>query len=292
MDNPAINVESALEKARQLIYQSNPSSQAKLEAEILLSHLLSVPRVRFYSRPEQPLTETQIQDFFVLIKRRTQGEPIAYIIGQREFWGLNLKVSPDTLIPRADTETLVETALNKIKPIHSPDILDLGTGSGAIALALAHERSDARVIATDASQGALALAQQNANNLKLKVEFLAGSWFEALNNSSNQENKQPIFDLIVSNPPYIEQQDPHLQQGDLRFEPSSALVSGQDGLDDIRTLVHQAWCFLKPRAWLMIEHGYNQADSIRTLFEQQGYQAIELVKDLSGQPRVTLGQKP
>ena len=281
MTNQAWCYQTALARARDLL--NHP--QAKLEAEILLSHSLQVERTRFYTWPEQALTNAQAQTFFALVERRMQGEPIAYIIGHREFWGLKLKVSPATLIPRADTETLVEVALAKMQTLPQPKVLDLGTGSGAIALALASERADAEITAVDISAAALEIAQQNAVNLKLHIELLQGAWFEPI-------NPQQTFDLIVSNPPYIEQQDPHLQQGDLRFEPENALASGMDGLDDIRLIIHQAWCFLQPKGWLVIEHGYNQAQAMHDLFEQQGYQALELVHDLAGQPRVTLGQKP
>ncbi|MBE0493972.1 MAG: peptide chain release factor N(5)-glutamine methyltransferase [Thiomicrospira sp.] len=259
---------------------------AKLEAEILLCHLLKISRAQLYTWPERELTDQQAKAFFDLVGQRQQGQPIAYLTGQREFWGLNLHVNPNTLIPRADTETLVDIALHKAALYSQPELtlLDLGTGSGAIALALASELPQAEIHAIDYSNAALATAQSNAQQLNLAIQFYQGSWFEPVNHHK--------FDIIVSNPPYIESTDPHLSQGDLRFEPSQALASGTDGLDDLRVIISQAQTYLASKGWLMVEHGYNQALSVADLFKQSGYQAIELITDLAGQPRVTIGQKP
>jgi len=217
-----------------------------------------------------------------LLKRRLNGEPIAYILGYREFYGLKLQVTADTLIPRPDTETLVEATLAKAPRNQPCKILDLGTGTGAIALAIAKHRPQALVTAVDASDAALKIAQENVQNLKItNVQFILSDWFGALQNQT--------FDVIVSNPPYIEQNDVHLSQGDLRYEPISALVSGQDGLDDIRKIIDSASHHLNPRGLLMLEHGYNQAESVAMLLRDAGFKGIETVKDLGGNNRVTLG---
>lgn len=257
---------------------------AKLEAEILLCHLLKISRTQLYTWPERELTDQQANDFFDLIVQRQQGQPIAYLTGQREFWGLSLQVNSNTLIPRADTETLVEIALQKATDYSQPKLLDLGTGSGAIALALASELNQAVIHAVDYSADALTTAKSNAKRLNLAVQFHQGSWFEPVIDQD--------FDIIISNPPYIESADPHLNQGDLRFEPSQALASGVDGLNDLRLIISSAKTHLNPQGWLMVEHGYNQAQAVADLFKQSGYQAIELITDLAGQPRVTIGQKP
>lgn len=277
----AWSYQSAIQHAQSQLDQES----AKLEAEILLCHLLKISRVQLYTWPERELTEQQATAFFDLVDQRQQGQPIAYLTGQREFWGLELQVNSNTLIPRADTETLVDIALQKAALYSHPrlTLLDLGTGSGAIALALASELPQAEIHAIDYSNAALATAKSNAQRLNLNIQFHQGSWFDPVNNHT--------FDLIVSNPPYIESADPHLSQGDLRFEPSQALASGADGLDDLRVIISQAASHLNSQGWLMVEHGYNQALSVADLFKQSGYQAIELITDLAGQHRVTIGQK-
>jgi len=288
MNHQAWSYENALKFAREKLSHASTDQaahhEAKLEAELLLCHVLHCQRATLYTWPERELTPQQAEQFFEFVERRQNGEPLAYITEQREFWGLNLKVSPATLIPRADTETLVEAALEKIHDLPCAKVLYLGTGSGAIILAITSERADGEFHAVDLSAAALAIAQHNAQHLGLNVHFFQGSWFEPVH--ANQ------YDLIVSNPPYIEDLDPHLQQGDLRFEPPTALSSGRDGLDDLRLIIHQAWLHLHHQAWLVVEHGYNQAEAVAALFKQQGYQAIELRRDLSGQARVTMGQKP
>lgn len=273
------------QKAIQHAQSQLDQDSAKLEAEILLCFLLKITRTQLYTWPERELSESQAQAFFDLVAQRQQGQPIAYLTGQREFWGLNLQVNPNTLIPRADTETLVEAALQQanLYPQTELKLLDLGTGSGAIALALASELPQAEIHAADYSSQALAIAQANAQQLNLAIQFHQGSWFEPVSGHK--------FDIIVSNPPYIESDDPHLNQGDLRFEPNQALASGTDGLDDLRVIISHAPAYLKPQGWLMVEHGYNQAISVANLFKQSGYQAIKLITDLAGQPRVTIGQK-
>ncbi|WFE68541.1 peptide chain release factor N(5)-glutamine methyltransferase [Thiomicrospira sp. R3] len=284
MTNQAWLIKEAISEALSQLQTASQANPHKLEAELLLCHCLGVTRSYLLTWPEKPLADSESKAFFNLVQRRLNGEPIAYILGTREFWGLALAVSPATLIPRADTETLVEAALNKVRQQPEPRILDLGTGSGAIALALAHERPDAQVTAVDYSTDALDIARQNAERHQLKVGMLQSNWYSTL--------AEQRFDCIVSNPPYIEQHDPHLSQGDLRFEPASALSAGQDGLTDLRQIIAQAPMFLNNQAWLLVEHGYNQTDAVQTLFKQAGFCAITSLQDLAGQPRVTLGQKP
>jgi release factor glutamine methyltransferase len=265
---------------------SEVAENPQLEAAMLLCHLLEKPKSYLYAWPEASLSETQQAQYQTLLDQRRKGSPIAYILQQREFWSLSLRVTPDTLIPRAETELLVERALHHLQACQNPVIADLGTGSGAIALALASDRQDARVVATDRSLSALAVAKQNAQGLGLQnLHFQSSNWCEALD-----ENIR--FDLIASNPPYIESADPHLQQGDLPYEPQSALVSGEDGLDDIRTIIHQAPSKLKPGGWLILEHGYNQAAAVSQLMRSTGMHSISTHADLAGQPRVTEGCYP
>ena len=259
--------------------------EAKLEAQLLLQHVLNVNRAWLIAHENDALQANQHAAFEALLNRRLNGEPIAYILGGRAFYGLDLLVTPDTLIPRPDTETLVEAALAQIPIAAHPSILDLGTGSGAIALAIAKNRPQASVIAVDASKAALAVAKKNAQNLSIdNVEFVLSNWFQYLNN-------QP-FDVILSNPPYIEENDAHLSQGDLRFEPISALSSGEDGLNDIRQIIENSLVHLQPQGWLMLEHGFNQADKVADLMANTGFVSIETIKDFGGNNRVTIGKNP
>jgi release factor glutamine methyltransferase len=260
-------------------------NEAKFEAQLLLQNVLNVNRAWLLAHESDALQDKIKADFESLLARRLLGEPIAYILGQREFFGLNLIVTPDTLIPRPDTETLVETALDKI-PTDTPfTVLDLGTGTGAVALAIAEHRPEAQVTAIDASSGALDIAKRNANQLDLtQVDFRLSNWFSALEGER--------FNLIVSNPPYIEQHDIHLTQGDLRFEPMSALASGTDGLDDIRQIVDNCLLHLHPQCWLMLEHVYNQAHLVTDLMAQSGLIDITTIKDLGANDRVTIGKNP
>ncbi len=316
----AHSIQSALTLATTLlITQHNDADTAKLEAQLLLQHVLNVNRAWLISHQNDALQPNIHAVYRALINRRANGEPIAYILGYREFYGLRLKVTPATLIPRADTETLVEAALPKIalsatpSPQPSPTrgegvnavqnladpspsplrgrgvgergdvtILDLGTGTGAIALAIAKHRPQAHVTALDASQAALDIAIENAQNLEISnVNFILSDWFSVL--------KGEKFDVIVSNPPYIEAADSHLKQGDLRFEPISALASGADGLDAIRAIIAQAPNHLNPHGYLLLEHGYNQADKVALLLKQAGFSQISHAQDLAGINRVTIG---
>lgn len=258
------------------------SDSPRLDAEILLCHVLGKNRSHLFAWPEQALTAEQAERFRSLLQRRAAGEPVAHIIGEREFWSLPLKVSPATLIPRPETELLVERALERLQGLKNPKVADLGTGSGAIALAIASERPDAEITATDFSPEALAVAEENARRLGLRVRFLQGAWYAPLGTKR--------FDLIVSNPPYIPQHDPHLTRGDARFDPRSALAAGADGLDDLRILCAGAHSHLRPGGWLLVEHGYDQGESVPALFRAAGLQQVSLLHDLEGRPRVTEGQ--
>lgn len=254
-------------------------------AEILLCHALQRDRAWLFAHARDLLEPDARERFNTLIERRTAGEPVAYLIGHRGFWTLDLEVNGATLIPRPETERLVELALERLADQRRLDVADLGTGSGAIALAIASERPRARVVATDASEAALVMARSNAARHDLdNVEFRAGSWFVPLNQES--------FDLIASNPPYIAQADPHLRQGDLRHEPLTALASGADGLDDIRHLVAGASPHLKPGGWLLLEHGLDQGEAIRALFAEAGFVDIATEQDLEHRDRVSLGRRP
>jgi release factor glutamine methyltransferase len=258
-------------------------SEARIEAQILLQASLNVNRAWIFAHENDALEASIHAPFEALLKRRLHGEPIAYILSKREFYGLDFAVTPDTLIPRPDTETLVEAALAKI-PVNQPcAVLDLGTGTGAIAIAIASQRPQAHVTAVDQSQKALDVAQGNAKNLAVNnVRFLLSNWFSELNGEA--------FDIIVSNPPYIAEDDPHLKQGDLRFEPESALAAGADGLDCIRQIIPQASTHLRPEGWLLLEHGYDQAEKVAQLLRSAGFDTVASVADLSGILRVTLGR--
>lgn len=253
------------------------------EAELLLAHILGCSRTWLYAHGDEELDDPAAQDFAALIERRRAGEPVAYLTGERGFWRFDLQVSPATLIPRPETELLVEQALERFPPDRELRVADLGTGSGAIALALALERPMARVIATDSSTTALEVAASNARSLGLdNVEFRHGDWLAPLAGER--------FDLIVSNPPYIADDDAHLQRGDLRYEPRSALASGIDGLDDIRTIILGAPALLVPGGWLLLEHGLDQGSAVRELLGRAGLIEVETVVDLEQRERVSLGR--
>ena len=256
----------------------------RIDAELLLLHLLGKPRSWLFGHDTDALDMGDVAAFEALVARREAGEPVAYLTGRRGFWTLELAVTPVTLIPRPETELLVERALERLPRDVDTRIADLGTGSGAIALALAKERPRARVIATDASEAALTVARANAAENGIdNTEFRHGSWFAPLAGER--------FDLIASNPPYIEADDPHLGEGDLRFEPMSALASGGDGLDDLRVIVGEAPSHLVDGGWLLVEHGWNQGAAVRALFADAGFIDIETARDLEGRERVTLGRR-
>ncbi len=255
----------------------------RVDAEALLQHVLRRPASWLVAHADDVLTLEQERAYVELVRRRVEGEPVAYIVGRRGFWSLELEVTPATLIPRPETELLVELALERL-PEHAPTrVLDLGTGSGAIALSIATERPQAGVVASDASDDALDVAKRNAVRLCIpNVAFAYGDWLKPLVGHR--------FDLIVSNPPYIESVDPHLQQGDLRFEPAAALASGADGLDAIRRIVTDAPAHLLPGGWLLFEHGWNQGAASRDLLAHAGYAEVFTAQDLEGRDRVTGGR--
>jgi release factor glutamine methyltransferase len=275
-----MQIVNALKDAKQKLITSD---SAKIDAESLLCSVLKCDRSKLYAYPEQVLSMEQQTSFNKLIALRAEGHPVAYLTGHKEFWSLNLYVSQATLIPRPETELLVETALTLIPDDKETKLLELGTGTGAIAIAIASERNKSNITATDLSAKALLVAQQNARSHHVEnISFKEADWFEIADIDS--------YDLIISNPPYICADDPHLQQGDVQFEPVTALASGADGLNDIRTIIKQAQHYLNSRGWLLLEHGYNQAAQVRQLFKDNGYTASASIKDYSGIERISMGQ--
>ena len=253
------------------------------DARLLLAHALGRASSWLYAHGAEDIEPAALQRFQQLLEARVCGQPVAYLTGTRGFWTLQLQVNADTLIPRAETELLVELALSRLPMGRPLRVADLGTGSGAIALAIASERPQALVVATDASEGALQVGRRNAAaNGIANVEFRCGSWFAPLTGER--------LDLIVSNPPYIADGDPHLQEGDLRFEPAAALSAGRDGLDDIREIVGHAGAHLLPGGWLLMEHGLEQGAEIRHLLETAGFYEVATAQDLELRDRVTSGR--
>jgi len=273
----SLTCESLLKAASTRIDSDSP----RLDAELLLSHITGLSRTSFRAWPEREITDAQAEAFEALVQDRAAGRPVAHLLGQQEFWSLPLKVSASTLIPRPDTECLVEIALDLPLP-QQARVLDLGTGTGAIALALASEHRDWRVTGCDAVAEAVALARENAEALGLPVSVVHSSWFSELEPGK--------FDLIVSNPPYIPDNDHHLGEGDVRFEPASALVSGSDGLDDLRLIVGDSPDWLVEGGWLLVEHGYDQAIAVAGLFRGRGFADIETRQDYGNRDRMTLGR--
>jgi release factor glutamine methyltransferase len=272
-----MTIEQALAFARQQLV----SEDANVDSAVLLCHVLNCNQTYLLTWPDKFLSEQQQTQFEQMLAERKQGKPVAYITGERGFWSLDLMVTEATLIPRPDTECLVELALTKINPKQT--IVDIGTGSGAIALAIAKESPQCEVVAADYSMPALLVAQQNAkrNNVQ-NVHFIHADWLHSFAENS--------IDIVVSNPPYIEHNDPHLQQGDVRFEPLTALASGVDGLDDIRTIVQQAAYCLQTQGWLLIEHGYHQSQQVQDLFLEHGFTQVSGHQDFGGNDRVVIGQ--
>ena len=270
--------------SRTLSCDERNASSARDEASLLLAHTLNASRAWLVAHGVDAVDEEQAATFDAMIARRARGEPVAYLTGTRGFHALELHVTPDVLIPRPETELLVELALQRIPVETECRIADLGTGSGAVALAIAHVRPLARVTATDASEAALDVARHNAQRLGLRnVEFAQGNWCAALGDARD-------FDLIVSNPPYIAENDPHLREGDLRFEPPAALASGAEGLDAIRTIVLDAHKQLRTGGWLLFEHGRDQGEAVRVLLTQSGYGEVFTARDLEGRERVSGGR--
>jgi release factor glutamine methyltransferase len=274
-------IDQATRQAAQQLADASPSP--RLDAEVLLMHVTGLARTALITRAHEPVSAENVEQFEALLERRSKGEPIAYLTGQREFWSMSLAVTPSVLIPRPETELLVEQALKRIPPEVAWKIADLGTGSGAIALAIASERPRCHVIATDISAAALEVAQGNAQSLGIaNVEFRIGAWFLPVAGEQ--------LDMIVSNPPYIGEHDQHLKQGDVRFEPETALVSGADGLDAIRSIAGDAMSYIRPGGWLLFEHGYDQGKAVRKLLEVHGYDMVTCCQDTAGHERITLGQ--
>ncbi|UFI45934.1 peptide chain release factor N(5)-glutamine methyltransferase [Pseudomonas savastanoi] len=261
------------------------SPTARLDIELLLAAALGKPRSFLHTWPERIVSTEAALAFAGYLQRRRTGEPVAYILGQQGFWKLDLEVAPHTLIPRPETEMLVEAALELVPAFAPAQVLDLGTGTGAIALALANDRQQWKVTAVDRVPEAVALAERNRQRLQLdNAQVLNSHWFSAL------EGRQ--FDLIISNPPYIADADPHLSAGDVRFEPSSALTAGSDGLDDLRTIIADAPVHLSADGWLLLEHGYDQGPAVRELLIRHGFERIQTRRDLGEHERITFGCKP
>ena len=268
---------------RTLLVAATARLGERADAEALLLHVLGQSRSWLFAHADDALDTDVRTAFEALVARRAAGEPVAYLTGRRGFWTLELEVTPATLIPRPETELLVELALERLPRDMACRVADLGTGSGAIALALASERPQAQVVATDASVDALAVARRNAQRLGIRnVRFVQGDWLAPLVGER--------FVLVVSNPPYIEAADPHLAQGDLRYEPAAALASGADGLDAIRRIVADACAHLEPGGWLLFEHGWNQGDAARALLREAGYVQVFTAQDLEARDRVSGGR--
>ena len=277
----ASTIDQIIRQATQQLAASSPSP--RLDAEVLLMHVTGLARTAVITRAQEQLLPEHEERLLELLNRRVHGEPIAYLTGRREFWSLELNVTPDVLIPRPDTELLVEQALARIPEDAEWTVADLGTGSGAIALAIATERPRCRLIATDSSPAALVVARGNAARHDItNVQFRQGKWLEPLAGTR--------LDVIVTNPPYVRADDPHLTQGDVRFEPRSALVAGTDGLDAIRSIAADAVSCLRPGGWLLFEHGYDQAQAVRALLEAHGYTMVISCRDTAGHERITAGR--
>ncbi len=276
-----VSIATLLSMASSELSKTSPSP--RLDAEVLLAHVLETPRSHLHARPEQRVEVKQMRLFALLVVARCKGRPIAHLTGKRDFWSLSFKVTAATLIPRPETELLVEETLRVVPMGARWYIADLGTGSGAIALSLAYERPHCKLVATDISRLALGVARENAARLKItNVEFLEGEWFTPI--ASRR------FAVIVSNPPYVANDDPHLRSGDLRFEPRRALTGGPDGLAAIRKIVLRAPTHLESGGALLLEHGYDQAERVRSLLASAGFSYIHSVSDLTGISRVTGGR--
>ena len=277
-----MNIQLALRQASKALAGSSPS--AILDAQVLLTHVLRCNTAHLAAWPEKTLSDAQLADFQKLVKQRRQGVPVAHLTGSREFWSLDFSVDNSTLIPRPETETLVEYLLDNFGNREYLKLLDMGTGTGAIAISIATERPCWEIVASDISEQALELARQNCSRHDTSnVTLIHSDWFQNI----DTEN----FDIIISNPPYIASDDPHLSQGDVRFEPQSALSSGVTGMDDIEHLCSQAKNYLLQDGWLIVEHGYNQKQLVAECFVKNGYIEINQQQDLSGHTRMTAGKK-
>ena len=287
---PAATVKNSMPTIKSLLADASASlatisDSPTLDAEVLLCKVLAKPRSFLRAWCDNAISDVELQQFQQLWQQRLQGQPIAYLTGEREFWSRDFLVCPDVLIPRPDTELLIELCLNLIPDHADWPIIDLGTGSGIIAITLAAERPQLNVIAVDSSASALQVAQANAQRHHIQnIRFHQSDWFELVPKQG--------FQLVISNPPYIAEDDWHLQNGDVRFEPSSALVASGDGLNDIKTITKSAPDWLNDGGYLLIEHGYDQEFAVQNIFKASGFQQVQTVRDLAGQPRVTYGKKP
>lgn len=281
IDDQHMYIRQALQLARQSLAESSPT--ADLDAQVLLCHVLQCNSAHLIAWPEKELDTAQQRHFLQLIKKRSQGHPVSHLTGQREFWSLDFLVDDSTLIPRPETETLIEYVLEKFSSQTSLKLLDMGTGTGAIAIVLATENPGWQVHACDISPQAVKLAERNRDKHQLaNLQILQSDWFSNIDDTD--------YDIIISNPPYIPEGDPHLKQGDVRFEPASALVSGNDGMYDIEHLCSHAKQQLKDSGWLIVEHGYDQAKQVADCFTKNGYSEITQRQDLSGHTRMTAGR--
>jgi release factor glutamine methyltransferase len=277
-----MNIQQALQHARLRLSESSPS--AMLDAQVLLAHVLQCNTAHLLAWPEKILSKAQESHYLQLIQQRQHGLPVAHLTGQREFWSLDFKVNDSTLIPRPDTEILIEFILRNFSNRENLNLLDMGTGTGAIAITIAKEKPGWKIFASDISEQALTLARQNSNNHKTdNITFVQSDWFSDIPRND--------FDIIVSNPPYIAADDPHLLQGDVRFEPASALISGTSGMDDIEHICLHARNYLTDDGWLIVEHGYDQQQAVASCFAKNGFSEIEQKQDLSGHTRMTAGRK-
>ncbi|WP_298622827.1 peptide chain release factor N(5)-glutamine methyltransferase [uncultured Legionella sp.] len=278
-----IDIRTAIERAMQQL--GTQHEESRLDAELLLIHVINKNRAYLYAHPEVLLSQEQLEAYQQLVAKRAAGTPIAYLTGFRDFWSLNLKVNEHTLIPRHETELLVELILDLVPDLSNTVILDMGTGSGAIALAIAQERPHWKITACDFSQEALKIAEENAERHKItNISFYHSDWFEHL--------PPQKYHAIVSNPPYIAEQDPHLNQGDIRFEPLSALASGQEGLADLQYIIQHSFEYLLPDGLLLLEHGYDQKSQLRAILDKSGYKNVRCWQDIQGQDRVSGGKRP
>lgn len=279
----SLSIASAIDRARQRFETLNDS--ARLDAELLLAHCLQKPRSYLYSWPERELSDEVRDEFEALVELRLKPTPVAYLLARREFYSLEFVLSPDALIPRPETELLVDTALQLIRDKKSPEILELGTGSGAISIVLLKQNPDLGLVATDISEPCLQLAEANAKHHRVTLNCIRSDWYQGLPHKLR-------FDLIVSNPPYIAADDPYLKQGDLPAEPLLALTPGETGLEAIEKIVCGSVDFLKPGGWLVFEHGYDQATAVADLLKAAGFTGIRNLLDANDLPRVSLGQLP
>lgn len=277
-----MNIQQALQQASKDLSETSPS--AMLDAQVLLTHVLQCNSAHLAAWPEKALSDDQYADYLRLVKQRRQGTPVAHLTGSREFWSLDFSVDNSTLIPRPETETLVEYLLDNFASRENLKLLDMGTGTGAIAISIAKEKPDWEIVASDISEQALKLARQNSSHHDTdNVSLIQSDWFENI----GQKN----FDIIISNPPYIASDDPHLTLGDVRFEPESALSSGATGMDDIELICSHAKEYLLKNGWLIVEHGYNQKQQVADCFSRNGFTEITQQQDLSGHTRMTAGKK-